>query len=393
MYGMYDIVLDVRCLQDPNYSERGIGRHALAILRHVPRTGRIIGLTDPTLPALLPEACEIVDEIHVNAYAAGKARAPVSSPACFVMLSPMTHDPLFAARLLSDPAVLCAAPVYDFIPTHSPDQYLPGPAERLSYMISLRWLARCSLFAPISRSTASELKTLLKVPDNAITVTGCPLDPTFEGLAAAPELPSRHLLVMGGDLRKNPEVVIRAHARSSMMQAEPGIPLVIVGPYRKEDSQMLRAIAAAAGGRGELVETPGHVSHATLLNLYRWALLMVCASRDEGFSLPVIEGMAAGLPCLASDIPAHAELITDATCRFIVEDDAALSLKLERAVGDADWRTATLTRQARVWPRYRAKVVAERFWNAVRYYPGKRSPLRLRIDRRSDRVGLGGGSG
>ena len=34
-----------------------------------------------------------------------------------------------------------------------------------------------------------------------------------------------------------------------------------------------------------------------------------------------------------------------------------------------------------------------KYLKSFSYYPGKRSPLRLRIDRRSDRVGLGGGSG
>jgi hypothetical protein len=66
------VVLDLRCLQDPNYARRGIGRHALAILRTAPRGRRIVGLTDPSLPTLLPEAREAVDEVRVNAYAASR---------------------------------------------------------------------------------------------------------------------------------------------------------------------------------------------------------------------------------------------------------------------------------------------------------------------------------
>src|ERR1700722_6427253 len=114
--GKRSIVLDLRCLQDPNYVGRGVGRHALAIVRNAPRGWRTIGLTDPTLPAPPPEAREAVDLVHINAYAASVAGKPLSPPSCFVVMSPMTHDPIFSARLLSDPTVLRAAVVYDFIP-------------------------------------------------------------------------------------------------------------------------------------------------------------------------------------------------------------------------------------------------------------------------------------
>jgi glycosyltransferase involved in cell wall biosynthesis len=353
------IVLDMRCLQDPNFSTRGVGRHALALLRHAPSHLRLVGLVDDTLPSLLPEARAAVEEVHCNAYAAARA----GNPAAFVMLSPMTHDPIFVARLLSDPALLRAAVVYDFIPYRWPDRYLPGPCERLAYAIALRWLARCDLFAPISQSSADDLLTFTGARPNAIAVTGAPLDPMFEQTQHAA---ARHLLVVGGgDARKNPEMVIRAHAKAHFLQKDAGIPLVIAGNYTPLDVANFRAIASASGGRPDLVEVPGHVPDATLLDLYGRGFALVSPSRDEGFSLPLIEGMAAGLPCLASDIPAHAELVVDPDCRFALDDDTALSLKLERAVTSDTWRATMLAQQAVVWPRFRSASVAERFWDAM----------------------------
>ncbi|WP_428376429.1 glycosyltransferase [Lichenicoccus sp.] len=355
----FGIVLDLRCLQDPSYATRGVGRHALALIRHAPRSVRLIGLVDETLPALLPEALAAVEQVHGNAYAAGRDGP---TRAC-VMLSPMTHDPIFVARLLSDRTLLRAAVVYDFIPYRWPDRYLPGPSERLAYAMALRWLARCDLFAPISQSSTDDLVTLTGAPPGAIAVTGAPLDPIFE---QSPHAPSRHILVVGGgDSRKNPEMVVRAHANSHLLQRGDGVPLVIAGNYGPADAAAFRAIASASGGRADLVEVPGHVSDAVLLDLYGWAFAIVSSSRDEGFSLPLIEGMAAGLPCLASDIPAHAELVVGTDCRFSLEDDAILGLKLERIVTDASWRTIVLARQASVWPRFRATDVAGRFWDAM----------------------------
>ena len=363
----FSVVLDLRCLQDPNYASRGVGRHALALLRHAPAGLRLVGLVDETLPSLLPEARGALAAVYPNAYAASGAGTPGRPPACVVMLSPMTHDPLFVARLLSDPTVLRAAVVYDFIPHRWPERYLPDSAQRLNYTMALRWLARCDAFVPISRSAADDLAALLGVPERAIAVSGCPLDPAFEEVPAIARnrLP-RHLLVVGGsDARKNPEVVIRAHAASRAMQRGAGVPLVVAGNYGKADAASFRAIAEAAGGRAELIEVPGHVPDRLLLDLYGQAFAIVCPSRDEGFSIPVIEGMAAGLPCLASDIPAHAELVTDLGCRFPTEDAMALRPKLERVVADAGWRAAMLARQAEVWPRFRAAAVARRFWDAI----------------------------
>jgi glycosyltransferase involved in cell wall biosynthesis len=352
----FGIVLDVRCLQDPGYATRGVGRHALNLLRTAPRRLRLIGLVDETLPPLLPEARAAIDQVHGNAYAAGR-----DSSAC-VMLSPMTHDPIFVARLLSDPTLLRAAVVYDFIPYRWPDRYLPGPTERLSYAVALRWLARCDIFAPISQSSADDLVALTGARPGAIAITGAPLDPMFEQTRHAPE---RHLLVVGGgDARKNPEMVIRAHANARRLQ-EGGIPLVVAGNYSQQDTATFRALATASGGRADLVEAPGHISDPALLDLYGRAFALISPSRDEGFSLPLIEGMAAGLPCLASDIPAHAELVMDPDCRFALDDDAALSAKLERAVTAADWRTSVLSQQSAVWPRFRSAAVGGRFWDAI----------------------------
>ena len=274
------VIVDLRCLQDPNYIHRGVGRHALAILRHAPRDQRIVGLTDPKLPTLSPEVRETVTGVHANAYAASASGMPGQPPACFVMLSPMTYDPLFAARLLADPTLIHAAIVYDFIPHRLPDRYLPAAADRLGYASALRWLARCDLFLPISRHTADDLRSLLAIREDVVAVTGCPLEPSFERLEGKVSgVPHRHLLLVGGgDPRKNPEVVIRAHARSSAMQSGKGIPLVIAGSYGDVEAAAFRAVAEAAGGRAALVEVPGHVSDSKLFELYVSALLVVTAS-------------------------------------------------------------------------------------------------------------------
>lgn len=359
--------VDVRCLQDQNYAERGVGRHALSLLRGAPESIRLVGLADPGLPPPMEAAACLLHRVHPNAYAAEMAARSAGQPlSAFVSLSPMTHDPLFTARLVANPALLRATAVYDFIPRHEPERYLATPAARVQYATALTWLGRHDLFASISEATRIELGQLLGVAPEASALTGASIDPRFETI---PEMRRQcaqtHLLVVGGgDPRKNPEIVIRAHARSIMLQQR-AIPLVVAGSYRPQDAEAFRALAAECGGDPGLVQVPGRISDDELFRLYAQALAIVCPSRDEGFSLPVVESMAAGAPSLASDIAAHRELVTDPALRFPPDDDLALMALLERAANDPAWRGRIVASQAASWPRFRSAAVAEQFWSPV----------------------------
>lgn len=361
------VAVDVRCLQDQNYAERGVGRHALSLLRGAPDCIRLIGLADTNLPPLSGATEPLIDRLCPNAYAAEMAAQSAGrSLAAFVTLSPMTHDPLFTARMVANPALLRTAVVYDFIPRHEPERYLSGPAARIGYAAALTWLRRHDLFFSISKATRHELGTVLDVPHSASFLTGASIDPSFESIGPMRrQIVQTHLLVVGGgDARKNPEVVIRAHARSAPLQRQ-AIPLVIAGSYGAEDEHAFRLLATECGGNPDLVQVPGRVSDQRLFRLYAGALAMVCPSRDEGFSLPVVEAMAAGIPSLVSDIPAHQELVTDPALRFPPGDETQLIPLLERAVSDAAWRAEVVRSQADIWPRFRSDTVAERFWKPV----------------------------
>ncbi len=340
---MVDLLLDVRCLQDPAYAQRGIGRHSLALLRHardIPAIAgcRLIGLADAAMPSLPAETRVLLDALQPTAGTFSRTR-----PCCLVQLSPMTHDPLFVGRLLTDPAIRAVAVVYDFIPLDDPDRYLPSPADRVEYDTRLRWLSRYDRFLPISADAARRLEALISTHPAEVTVTGAPLNPAFEHGGTASR--RRHILVVGGgDPRKNPELALAAFQQSGVR-----LPIVITGDYPPRHF------------RG--AEQPGHVSEAALAALYRDAVCVVAPSRAEGFSLPVIEAMAAGVPVLASDIPAHAELVDPARL-FPLNDPAALATLL-RHCQDPGFIAAALAAQDAVWTRFRASTVAERAWSTI----------------------------
>ncbi len=111
--------------------------------------------------------------------------------------------------------------------------------------------------------------------------------------------------------------------------------LGVIAPYvlvvgRDEPRKALRAAVAAWGEAlsaervalvvaGDAAFAPPGVLSLGLLgdddlpSLYAAARWTLVPSRDEGFSLPVVESLACGTPVIASDIPAHRELAANAT--------------------------------------------------------------------------------
>jgi alpha-1,3-rhamnosyl/mannosyltransferase len=79
---------------------------------------------------------------------------------------------------------------------------------------------------------------------------------------------------------------------------------------------------------------PGHgyVSDDELLRLYRTAALLVLPSLYEGFGFPLIEAMACGTPCIASDDPALVEVSGGAALHFPRGDAGALRVLLRRVL-------------------------------------------------------------
>lgn len=354
------IVLDMRCLQDLDHFERGIQAHARCIIgaaRNFNPGATLIGLTDPALPALPASAAAWVDAIRPNAYL-----PELGDGAVFLNPAPLMAPGLFAARLLLNPGIVKVAIVYDFIPLDQRAAYLADQTERLDYFADLAWLRRYDLFIAISGATEARLRALWPLPAAATAVSGVALP---DWVTAGPPAAPAHILVVGGDdQRKNPELAIRAHACAPGLQAR-RIPLVIAGNHPAALRDALRALPAQYGGDPDLLIVPGRLDGAKLMDLYRRAYCVVTPSRAEGFSLPVIEAMAAGVPAIATDIPAHAELITDSAWRFSLDDDAKLAGLMERLVTDSGIRAGLIEAQAAVWPRFTREKVAERVWGAV----------------------------
>jgi glycosyltransferase involved in cell wall biosynthesis len=126
-----------------------------------------------------------------------------------------------------------------------------------------------------------------------------------------------------------------------LLEALAGVPapvrLALAGPWSGRRLARLRARA-----RGlhvdERVDWMGFVSGGRLAALRAGAVAVAVPSRKEGFGLPVLEGLAAGIPVLASDTPALREAGGDAARYLPPDDPAPWSQAIAELAEDADER-------------------------------------------------------
>lgn len=187
------------------------------------------------------------------------------------------------------------------------------------------------LVIAVSECTARDVEDLLGVPRSRIRVV--PLAPTplpapaprtlaDRGLAADP-----YVLFVGAiEPRKNLVRLIRAFLGCPEAR---GHRLVLAGPLAWGEAE----VRAAAAADPRILLT-GPVSPAELAALYQGAACFAYPSLYEGFGLPPLEAMAAGVPVLASDRGSLPEVLGDAAVLVNPEDDGAMARGLGEILGD-----------------------------------------------------------
>ncbi|MEM9200853.1 MAG: glycosyltransferase family 4 protein [Actinomycetota bacterium] len=132
------------------------------------------------------------------------------------------------------------------------------------------------------------------------------------------------------------------NALALLRERRPGSRLVLVGgssSHRYETALRELAETVAPGG----VEFAGSVDEQTLIDWYGRADAFVCLSDHEGFCVPLVEAMAAGLPVVAFDAAAVGETAGSAGLLLYDKQPATVVAAIERLLDDAELRTHLTT--------------------------------------------------
>jgi len=231
-----------------------------------------------------------------------------------------------APAWLAQPYILT---VLDLIPIIFADLYaadVPGWRFRFARFLELRAIRSASMLLAISDCTARDLERVLGIPPERIRVTPLGVEEGFFEAAsensverAWETLPisrgAEILLYVGGiDPRKNIQFFLHVFdelCKARQTAAKPLPHFVIAGKI--EGDRNYGALCAEIQRRGlqEQVHLIGYVPDDVLKALYQIATIFVFPSLYEGFGLPPLEAMAAGLPVVSSRAASLPEVLGD----------------------------------------------------------------------------------
>ena len=261
--------------------------------------------------------------------------------------------------------------LYDLIVARAPANYLDDHVGRV-LAARLEMLRQADGVLAISQAVADEAVDLLGLTAErvhviggaAIVTTGPNPDPLATARSNVPGLREGFVLApLGSDSRKNSARLLRAFARlpaavrSAHQLMVTGLALDV--PEARELSREAARLDIAND-----VILPGIVPSALLDALYRSCALVVFPSLDEGFGLPVAEGLAHGAAVIAADIPSIREIVPQPDARFDPDtDDRSRGLRASAtpcgprdstrcAVAPPPWPRST---PGSVWPTGRSK--------------------------------------
>lgn len=145
----------------------------------------------------------------------------------------------------------------------------------------------------------------------------------------------RYILYVGAlEPRKNILGLVKAFERCA--DIDPALKLVIAGKLGWNYDDLLRYVQESAL-RDRIVLT-GYINEAEKHALLKSAQLFTYVSLYEGFGLPVLEGMAAGVPTVTSNISSMPEVAGQGALQIDPQDVGQIVEALKKLIVDAEAR-------------------------------------------------------
>ncbi len=223
--------------------------------------------------------------------------------------------------------------VHDLQPLDHPDWFSPAKRAFLGWSLP-RTLRSADVVVVLSEMVSRQVVDRFGVDPDRVVVVPCGTDHR----ADSPAEPSRAPVILYPAVthpHKNHSTLIEAFAR--VAGRHPDASLVFTGAPGSADAEV-RA-AAEASGIGHRITFTGRIPAADLATLMAGATVMAYPSRYEGFGIPVLEAMAAGVPTVVAAGTAAADLATSAGVVLEPDDVAGWAEVIDLLIADTGYRS------------------------------------------------------
>lgn len=254
----------------------------------------------------------------------------------------LVHFPQFNVALLTHSPFIVT--IHDCAFDKIPEER-PSSLAYAYYKVMMAFaLKKAKKIIAVSHATKSDLVNIYNVPENKVIVIHLGIDvdyfktteiskTTWSRIKGKFNLDAPYILYVGLIRpRKNIGKLLIAVQKLCSRFDRP-FRLVMAGPL---DNRFINvADTAKSLGIEDIVVQTGYLSDTELLALYKHSSMLILPSLLEGFGLPLLEGMASGIPVIASDIQAHREVVNDAAILVSPNDADAISEAMYRVFTDA----------------------------------------------------------
>lgn len=316
----------------------GIQRVERALIRHWPDRDRLVPCRFSegvlrTLPSAVMDL--LAQDAPPGGIAAERALlAPYVEPSSAAVPSGAR---LLCAELFDDPAraayhrheaAHAAWLVYDFLPWLRPEWFPAGPANRLMpFLQAMRDVGQRSFISAATRRDCAE--RMFRRPETGPVL---PLGADGLGLERQCFDPTKRDIVMLGTIEARKNAIAAIAAFRQLWVEGSDARLVLIGAV-EPDALAEQAALRDLAGEARLVQL-GPQTDAEVRDALRCARALLFPSEGEGYGLPPVEALHAGIPVIvAASLPALDGLPTHGQIR-LDRPDAESIAQAVRSIGD-----------------------------------------------------------